>query len=47
MILLKRKKYDEILDEWLVEVKSNVKESTYATYKFHAEHHIKPYFNNK
>ncbi|OUP77370.1 hypothetical protein B5F09_06195 [Erysipelatoclostridium sp. An173] len=47
MILLKRKKYDEILDEWLLEVKSNVKESTYATYKFHVEHHIKPYFNNK
>lgn len=47
MMLLKRKKYNEILDEWLLEVKSNVKESTYATYKFHVEHHIKPYFNNK
>ena len=45
--MLKRKKYSEILDEWLIYQKKYVKESTYTTYFSHIEKHIKPFFKEK
>lgn len=45
MILLKRKKYNDLLDEWLGEEKYYIKESTFATYNIHIKNHIKPYFD--
>lgn len=46
-INLKRIKYTDWLDEWLLLQKKQVKESTYSIYKTHIENHIKPYFKDK
>lgn len=45
-IKMKRMKYTVWLDEWLILQKEQMKESTYSTYYFHIEKHIKPYFKN-
>ena len=36
------KTFGELLDDWLVYVKTDVKESTFAKYAFDVEQHIKP-----
>ena len=46
-MIIKKKKFKEITEEWFILQKEQVKESTYATYNHHIEKHIKPYFKNK
>lgn len=45
LVILKKKKFNDVLDEWLESQKYYVKESTYATYYNHVKNHIKPYFD--
>lgn len=42
--LVRKILFEEIVDEWLVYQKIQIKESTYATYYNHVKNHIKPYF---
>lgn len=45
--MIKNKRYCDVLDEWFINQKKYVKESTCATYFQHIEKHIKPYFKKK
>ena len=41
-----KKKYEEVLYEWLENKKNNIKESTYIKYLYEIENNIIPYFKN-
>lgn len=45
-MIIKKKKLNTIIDEWLVLQKEQIKISSYATYNNHIENHIKPYFRD-
>lgn len=44
--LMKKVVFEDIIQEWLDLQKTQVKESTYATYFNHIQNHIKPYFKD-
>lgn len=44
--LMKKVAFEDIIQEWLDLQKTQVKESTYATYFNHIQNHIKPYFKD-
>lgn len=46
-MIIKKRKFNKVVDTWFVLQKEQVKESTYATYNNHIEKHIKPYFKNE
>ncbi len=46
MIILRKIKFNTVLEEWFQMQKGYVKESTYATYYHHMNKHIKPYFKD-
>lgn len=43
---MKKVKFEDIIQEWLNLQKTQVKESTYATYFNHIHNHINPYFKD-
>lgn len=45
-INLKRIKYNDWVDKWLLLQRQQIKESTYSTYQTHIKNHIKPYFKD-